>query len=99
MMNDLPDVAGSLFTNQYKAVKIEGKKLKPNALEGTGSVSGACKQHTDHQVPISIWLNTVLSLHAANAVLLQLHLNLLKLSMLEIIQVLLQRLLLSICLA
>lgn len=42
MMNDLPDVAGSLFTNQYKAVKIEGKKLKPNALEGTGSVSGLC---------------------------------------------------------
>lgn len=41
MMNDLPDVAGSLFTNQYKAVKIEGRKLKPNALEGTGSVS-AC---------------------------------------------------------
>lgn len=40
-MNDLPDVAGSLFTNQYKAVKIEGKKLKPNALEGTGSVSFA----------------------------------------------------------
>ena len=38
MMNDLPDVAGSLFTNQYKAVKIEGKRLKPNALEGTGSV-------------------------------------------------------------
>lgn len=38
MMNDLPDVAGSLFTNQYKAVKIEGKKVKPNALEGTGSV-------------------------------------------------------------
>lgn len=37
-MNDLPDVAGSLFTNQYKAVKIEGKRLKPNALEGTGSV-------------------------------------------------------------
>ena len=38
MMNDLPDVAGSLFTNQYKAVKIEGKRVKPNALEGTGSV-------------------------------------------------------------
>ena len=38
MMNDLPDVAGSLFTNQYKAVKIEGKRLKPDALEGTGSV-------------------------------------------------------------
>ena len=41
MMNDLPDVAGSLFTNQYKAVKIEGKRLKPNALEGTGSVRTA----------------------------------------------------------
>lgn len=38
MMNDLPDVAGSLFTNQYKTVKIEGKRVKPNALEGTGSV-------------------------------------------------------------
>lgn len=38
MMNGLPDVAGSLFTNQYKAVKIEGKRVKPNALEGTGSV-------------------------------------------------------------
>ena len=38
MMNDLPDVAGTLFTNQYKSVKIEGKRVKPNALEGTGSV-------------------------------------------------------------
>ncbi len=42
MMNDLPDVAGSLFTNQYKAVKIEGKRVKPNALEGTGSVRNNC---------------------------------------------------------
>ncbi len=50
MMNDLPDVAGSLFTNQYKAVKIEGKRVKPNALEGTGSVRNCLIIAQHHQL-------------------------------------------------
>ena len=37
-MKDLPDVAAKLFTNEYRAVKLKGKKAKKNA-PGTGSVS------------------------------------------------------------
>ena len=38
-MSDLPDVAGSLFTSQYRAVKLAGKAKRNTALKGTGSVS------------------------------------------------------------
>ena len=38
-MSDLPDVAGSLFTSQYRAVKLAGKPKRHTALAGTGSVS------------------------------------------------------------
>lgn len=37
-MKDLPDIAAKLYTNEYRAVKLKGKKARKNAA-GTGSVS------------------------------------------------------------
>lgn len=37
-MKELPDVAATLFTTDYRAVKLKGKKPRKNA-PGTGSVT------------------------------------------------------------
>ncbi|GFH30120.1 uncharacterized protein HaLaN_28911 [Haematococcus lacustris] len=40
MSNNLPDVAGTLFTSTYRNVKLAGKNPPATDLQGTGSVSG-----------------------------------------------------------
>ena len=34
------DIAGSLFTNQYRSTKLAGQPAPPTDLNGTGCVSG-----------------------------------------------------------
>lgn len=45
------DVAGSLFTNMYRNVKIKGHAPAAQHLEGTGSVSSCGRIHIDMPMP------------------------------------------------